>query len=127
MIQTKRNSAQHGTAVIEGTMALLLFLVFWFAIWAGARLFNVQEAVTNAVRHAHARHIAIELASQADATTLSVSDDGTGMPEVLPRGGMGLNIMRYRATIIGGSLMVEPRPDGGTVVRCTVPGQPASE
>jgi signal transduction histidine kinase len=50
-----------------------------------------------------------------------VKDNGTGIPSKLPRRkSMGLRIMRYRAEAIGGVLVVEPGPGGGTRVVCTV-------
>jgi PAS domain S-box-containing protein len=89
----------------------------------GGHVYHIaQEAVTNAVRHGKATHVTIEL-GRADAhTILTVSDDGTGIPEPLEEGkGMGLHIMRYRARMIGGSLQVGRGTERGTVVRCTFP------
>jgi PAS domain S-box-containing protein len=83
-----------------------------------------QEAVNNALRHGHPRHIAIRLAG-GEGPFLSVDDDGVGVrgPRVGASGsqGMGLLIMGYRAKMIGGALEVGPGPDGGTLVRCTFP------
>ena len=81
-----------------------------------------QEAVSNAVKHGKATEIRIRLESKADRLTLSVLDNGRGIPKVLPRSdGMGLRIMRYRAGMIGGLLSVEKNPGGGTLVCCSVP------
>ncbi len=89
----------------------------------GGHVYHVaQEAVTNAVRHGEATHVTIELGRDRDRTTLTVSDDGKGIPEALEEGkGMGLHIMRYRTRMIGGSLEVERGTERGTVVRCTFP------
>jgi signal transduction histidine kinase len=80
-----------------------------------------QEAVSNAVRHANARRIAIELKGSDADLELKVEDDGVGMPEVVPAGGMGLRTMGFRAQIVEGVLAVEPASGGGTRVSCRVP------
>lgn len=82
-----------------------------------------QEAVTNATKYASARAIHIRLSiAPGCAVTLVVSDDGVGIPPAAERGaGMGLRIMRYRAEMIGGTLSVSRRPEGGTFVQCIIP------
>ncbi len=81
-----------------------------------------QEAVNNALKHGKARRIDISLTAKNHSITLAVNDNGIGLPAKLPkRKGMGLRIMRYRAEVIGGTLVVEPVPGGGTRVRCTAP------
>jgi signal transduction histidine kinase len=88
-----------------------------------------QEAVSNAVRHAHASRISIELRGSADELLLRVEDDGVGLPAVLPPGGMGLRTMAYRAQILEGKLTAAPASGGGTRVACRVPrlaGAPAA-
>ncbi|MDP3850353.1 MAG: PAS domain S-box protein [Luteolibacter sp.] len=80
-----------------------------------------QEAVTNAVNHGKATDILIDLASQAERTTLVVTDNGAGLPKPSPRRkGMGLRIMNYRADIISGSLAFSTPENGGTMVTCTL-------
>ncbi len=81
-----------------------------------------QEAVTNAIRHGHARKIAIELKALNRRGTLSISDDGRGF-ELVPgeHMGLGLRTMNYRARMIGGSLSVQSAKNAGTVVRCLFP------
>jgi signal transduction histidine kinase len=81
-----------------------------------------QEAVTNAVKHGHAREIQIELSRSDAGTCLAVTDDGNGLPEPRPKtDGMGLRIMSYRANIIGGKFTVSRGAASGTIVTCTVP------
>ena len=84
-------------------------------------LFRIaQEAINNAVKHGKARHIVVTL-TQQDGMTLTVYDDGAGIPAVEQRApGSGLRIMAYRARIIGATLSVLPAPAGGTLVRCTL-------
>jgi two-component system CheB/CheR fusion protein len=78
----------------------------------------VQEAITNAVRHANARQITIRAQVNAGTTTLTVTDDGVGFDHRMPNeGGMGLRIMRHRAASIGAVLSVGAGVDGGTVVK----------
>jgi two-component system CheB/CheR fusion protein len=80
-----------------------------------------QEAVSNALKHGQARRIEIGLTAKGRSLTLSVSDNGAGIPRQPPRQkGMGLRIMRYRAEVIGGAFKVEPHPGGGTRLVCTV-------
>ena len=77
------------------------------------------EALTNVVRHAHARtcHIRLEL---TDALQLEISDDGTGLPDSL-RSGVGLTSMRERAAELGGECRIESDPAGGTRVLARLP------
>lgn len=77
-----------------------------------------QEAVTNAVKHSHAHQIGIKLASGDGSITVSVQDDGVGIPDVISHG-MGLHIMQYRTRMIGGTLNIRRGSHGGTVVVCT--------
>lgn len=80
-----------------------------------------QEAVSNALRHAAPAEIVIALRVVDEKILLQISDDGTGISKTEPPGpGMGLSIMAYRAHTIGGTLTVGRRPEGGTVVACSV-------
>jgi signal transduction histidine kinase len=88
----------------------------------GLALYRIaQEALANAIRHGQASHVAIQLATEGDLLTLSVVDDGAGLPEPpLPKGpGLGIRIMAYRAAMIGAAFDIQRRPGGGTIVRCT--------
>jgi PAS domain S-box-containing protein len=81
-----------------------------------------REAVHNATKHAAARRISVDLFSGDGQLRLTVADDGRGMPDdAAPAEGMGLQIMRYRAGVIGASLMVNSAPGQGTLVTCTLP------
>lgn len=80
-----------------------------------------QEAVSNAVKHGHARSVIIALESTDHELSLRVSDDGIGFdPAKVEKSGMGLNTMRYRAHVEGGHLDIEPNSPTGTVVICTI-------
>lgn len=77
-----------------------------------------QEALHNALRHAHAQTIVITLGRDGQDLTFAIRDDGVGIPEVaLQRPGMGLRIMRYRADLIGARLDVGPaKTHQGTLI-----------
>lgn len=82
-----------------------------------------QEAVTNAVRHGGARRLDLALDATDGSLTLTVTDDGVGLPAPADRrpGGMGLRIMAHRASIMGAGFDVRRGTPRGTVVRCAVP------
>jgi PAS domain S-box-containing protein len=83
-----------------------------------------QEAVNNALKHAQARQIVVHLCVENGRITLSVQDDGVGIPRNLrSKKGMGLHIMAYRARVIAASFEVSAGPDGGTTVTCRLPQQ----
>ena len=80
-----------------------------------------QEALTNVLRHAEASHCLVELQSQDGQVELRVSDDGRGMPGRIEGESIGIEGMRERALLAGGSLAIEARANAGTTVRLTVP------
>ena len=81
-----------------------------------------QEAVNNAIRHGKTKNIVIRLSGKSGIGTLSIQDDGEGFPkQPASPPGVGLNIMNYRADIVGGSLKVQPNQDHGITVTCTFP------
>ncbi len=87
-----------------------------------------QEALNNAVRHSHGRHIVVTLTGNATSLRLAVEDDGQGLPTDLSAApGMGLRVMNYRAQLIQGQLAIQPRPRGGTAVICTLPLRSATK
>lgn len=90
---------------------------------AATHLFRIaQEAVSNAIKHGKARRIDIELERVGTELRLSIRDDGVGLRA---RGatstGMGLRIMDYRASVIGGTLRVDASEPSGTLVTCSAP------
>ena len=80
-----------------------------------------REAVNNAVRHGRARHIRIEVVNDGDTARLSIRDDGIGFPPTPSTEGLGLNLMRYRSSMIGGSLDIARGHPSGTVITCRFP------
>jgi signal transduction histidine kinase len=81
-----------------------------------------QEALTNVARHARANTCRVRLSVDRGAGMLEVeiTDDGAGIPEERVAG-VGLSSMRERAEELGGTLEVEPRPEGGTRVLARLP------
>jgi len=84
-----------------------------------------QEAVNNALRHSQASEICISLRQDDNQILLEITDNGVGIETNngdvnagRKARGMGLRTMKYRAGMIGGTLHVERRQTGGTLVRC---------
>jgi signal transduction histidine kinase len=71
---------------------------------AHALLRCVQEAVTNCVRHARARHLHIQLQVEGASLVVRIEDDGDGQPKLQP--GNGLTGMRERLQELGGTATV---------------------
>ncbi|MFC6153331.1 sensor histidine kinase [Nocardioides yefusunii] len=78
-----------------------------------------QEAMNNAVRHAHAGRIDVRCRVHAPFAEVEVQDDGLGL-QAGRRDSHGLSIMRERASLINGVLEVRSTPDQGTLVRVRV-------
>jgi len=86
-----------------------------------------QEAVNNALRHSQADQICISLRQNDGQIVLEVSDNGVGIDAAdssvatnRKGRGMGLRTMQYRAGMIGGTLHIERRDTGGSLVRCVL-------
>ncbi len=79
-----------------------------------------QEALNNAVKHARASRITIDLKPRGRDLTMQIRDDGCGIPHKSSREGMGLRIMKYRAAMIGALFEIVSAPAKGTIVICTL-------
>jgi two-component system, NarL family, sensor histidine kinase UhpB len=87
-----------------------------------------QEALSNAARHSGAGSVAVSLRRREDGGVgLEVADDGRGFAFAESEGGLGIAGMRERALLAGGELTIESRPDHGTTVRLTIPGDPLGD
>ena len=87
-----------------------------------AMVFRIlQESLSNVARHAHATDVTVEMLRCGSVLTLTVEDNGVGMPQALPKGGSGLAGMRDRATAIGGRFAIDSRPGAGTVLTLSFP------
>jgi len=81
-----------------------------------------QEAITNAIKHGKAKFVNLSLERTDDAITLTITDDGVGLPDNAQKaGGMGLRIMAYRAGMIDATFKIERLPESGTRVTCKLP------
>jgi signal transduction histidine kinase len=83
----------------------------------------VQEAITNALKHAQCHRIEVELALRGPSLELSIHGDGAGVDLSASEHatGIGLQTMRYRAGRAGGTLQFRSNPGRGTIVRVRVP------
>jgi signal transduction histidine kinase len=83
----------------------------------------VQEALTNVVRHSGATEVSISLDTGIGELHLRVADNGRGFTATPPDRpeGLGLKIMRYRAQMLGGDLVIELAGNGGASVHLSCP------
>ena len=87
-------------------------------------LFRIfQETLTNVARHADATEVRVRLTSDDAAVCLQVHDNGRGFDEteLQRRRSLGMLGMKERALLLGGDLVVESRPGGGTTVTVSIP------
>jgi two-component system, NarL family, sensor histidine kinase UhpB len=80
-----------------------------------------QEALTNVARHAGAGRVVMALALDDEAVTLTIDDDGRGVPAYAGREARGITGMRERALLVRGRLRVGASPLGGTRVALRIP------
>jgi signal transduction histidine kinase len=83
----------------------------------------VQEALTNARRHAPGAAVDVELHFGPDTLALRIRDNGPGPQPAGPRVGNGLLGMRERAAAVGGGLRTAAAPGGGFVVEAWLPAK----
>jgi signal transduction histidine kinase len=89
---------------------------------AGVHIYRVlQEALNNVSRHSGASDAWIWLRFSPDSLELEVEDHGKGFVAEKMQRGIGLVAMRERAELIGGTLAISPRSQGGTKVRLQIP------
>jgi signal transduction histidine kinase len=84
----------------------------------------LQEALTNAARHARARMIGVELKDEGSTLELVVRDDGVGFDvgaTLEKASGLGLHGMQERVALLGGSVDLLSKPGEGTTVRARIP------
>ena len=91
----------------------------------------VQEALTNTIKHAHATTASVRVSYLDGRVELAVADDGVGSRpngsngSSRANGGHGLIGMRERITLYGGQLEATSSPEGGFLVRASLPVSPA--
>jgi two-component system sensor histidine kinase UhpB len=90
----------------------------------------VQEALTNAAKHAHASTLRVDLRRRSDEVVAGVEDDGRGFDvEEMMRSrerGLGLFGMQERLALVGGQLLIDSSPGQGTRIQARVPSRPAT-
>jgi PAS domain S-box-containing protein len=118
-------------AVMAGTVTKLFHVrcsfrcttpVFIDSEVVATHLFRIaQESVSNAIKHGQAERVLMTLAYTGEGIALSVRDNGIGIPAEVPTEGMGMQIMRHRASAIGAAVTVRRSGKRGTLVQCTLP------
>jgi GAF domain-containing protein len=114
-------------AVEERAGLAVDFQVEGKATWSSAveeGLYRIaQEALNNTLKHACARRVSVSLKQGERAVVLEILDDGCGFDPSLavPGGGLGLDGMIERAAKLGGELVLDSKPGGGTRVLVEVP------
>lgn len=81
----------------------------------------VQESLTNVARHADARRVRVSLRERERMIELEIEDDGRGFDRSKSRVGRGVDGMRERAELLRGTFSITQTPQGGTLVRVTIP------
>jgi PAS domain S-box-containing protein len=102
-----RFTASPGISIADDTMALHLYRI-------------AQEAVNNALKHSKARQIRISLVNKQGSTILEIADNGRGLPKNRATDGIGLQVMRHRAGVIGAQLKIDGNPGGGLRIQCSL-------
>jgi signal transduction histidine kinase len=94
--------------------------VLWGDNHAAGHLFRIaQEAVNNAVKHSGATEIGVRLTNNGGVLHLEISDNGQGLPKARQLNqGIGLQIMKHRASIIGADLEIKSQAGTGVTVTC---------
>jgi len=99
------------TAIPSGNTAIYLFRI-------------AQEGIQNAIKHAHAKSLSVQLIETRDSLILIIEDNGAGFVPAYASKGNGLSNMRDRTALLGGSFSIESEPGKGTTVRVKIPHQP---
>jgi signal transduction histidine kinase len=90
---------------------------------AGELVPVLREALSNVARHARAHSARVSITVD-DSVTLTVSDDGVGVPDEVI-GGRGLGNLIERARVLGGDCTITRQPSGGSLFRWQVPAGPS--
>ena len=81
----------------------------------------VQEAMTNCVRHAHAKSIQVSVTAQRSQLHVSVTDDGVGLDPARRRNGLGLRGIEERVKELEGTMTISPEAASGTTLAIRLP------
>ncbi|MFD2570203.1 sensor histidine kinase [Spirosoma soli] len=84
----------------------------------------VQELLNNALKHAHAQKISVQIITNEETALISVDDDGQGADfDKIPAKGNGIANIHSRITYLGGQVMWQSEPGKGTSVMISLPMQ----
>ena len=86
----------------------------------------IQEALTNAVKHGHARRAVIEIVENPATVKLTVRDDGDGFDPATSTAGFGLLGIRERVQLLHGTVQIESAPGTGATITASLPVQRVS-
>jgi signal transduction histidine kinase len=88
-------------------------------------LFRIaQESVNNAIKHGQPTQVTVSLTEEKGAIKLRIEDDGAGLPPPEKIGtGLGLEIIKHRANVIGATIETISSPGKGVKIICTLKGQ----
>jgi signal transduction histidine kinase len=90
----------------------------WLPLETEQALYRIaQGALSNVVRHSQATLAEVKLIYDEQTVTLSVADNGCGFNAVERRSGLGMRLMRERAQMLRGNLLIRSEPGAGTIVR----------
>ncbi|MGA2007682.1 MAG: sensor histidine kinase [Solirubrobacteraceae bacterium] len=113
LLESHREQGSRGELILEGEPRALQPEA------SLALMRTVQEALTNARRHAPGSEVLVALRYDAASTRVTVTNDGAAegpaVPEAPPAGGYGLAGMRERLELAGGRMAAGPSPEGWTV------------
>jgi signal transduction histidine kinase len=101
-------AAGHGADQLPGEVATALYRI-------------VQEALTNVVKHSEADRVSILVTRKNERVVLVIEDDGLGFDPARPVDGFGLQGMRERVELLGGTMRVESGEGVGTTIAVEVP------
>lgn len=83
-----------------------------------------MEMINNTLKHAHARHILIQIRQHPETILLTYQDDGTGLPETYTTG-QGFRNIEARMNILSGTVQIRNQPTGGFSAVLNIPTTPA--
>jgi signal transduction histidine kinase len=81
----------------------------------------INEALNNAIKHASAAHVHVQISCNHENLRVSIHDDGVGFDTEDYAPGMGLMNMRARAEALNGSLEITSKPGQGTQILFKIP------
>lgn len=91
--------------------------IHWPPGWQGQAYAVVMEALNNALKHARATAVAVNVSQEDGLILVQVDDNGVGFNPLNRGGGIGLKSMAERAELLGGSITIDSAPGEGTRIR----------